>query len=146
MSILDSTADRIIELYEWIKKINFTQFRDKLMISKSKHPFDLSAFSAPFRGEDHEAFDIEDQMNFILKTRIENAISKIFTDEMIEQAIQMAGVEEIAKEKIGKAIKARVERDASDIVDEALGDLEDNFAITSQIENYVTTKLLQTFN
>ena len=145
MSILDSTADRIIELYEWIKKIEISQFKDKLLISKSKHSFDLSAFTNAFRGEGHEAFEIEDQMNLILKTRIEVALSKIFTDDMIEQAIQMANVEEIAKEKIGKAIKTRVERDASEIVDEALGDLEDNYEITSEVRNFVTNKLKNAF-
>lgn len=145
MSILDSTADGLIELYEWFKKIKFEPFKQKLQISKPKSPFNMSAFADGFRGSEYEAFDIEDKMNAILQTRLEKAISIIFSDEMIVKALIEANVIGTAKECIGKEINRIVKRDASAIVEEALEDLEDNFEITYAVKKFVENKIKDSF-
>ena len=135
-------------LKKWFSGVQISVNNDHLKISKQKMSFEnfpIDIIKPDNESFDNESFDIENKMNSILTSKLEKAVEDIFTDDMIQIALIESDVIKTVKTKIGAAIKAIVIRDAHHIVNEALGNLENNFKITNKIEKYVENKILKVF-
>jgi len=95
--------------------------------------------------ECYTPLEVETAINKVLTPKIEAAIFKIFTDQMIDDALRESNVYSDSKRIIGQKIRNRIIRDADNIVDEALGDLEDSIELTGHIRRHVLTTLKGVF-
>jgi len=133
-------------LQKWFGSVKITQRGNSISISRQYFSDNAKLLARSLAEHTKvEAFDNEDLINSILNEKLEKALSNIFTEQLINDAITNASVRFKAKELIGKSILKRVERDASAIVDEALGDLEDNYDITNAVREHTIKRIKGVF-